>query len=365
MSSRPSPLAFTGSGVIGGSSHSPSRQAHGHSGSSASHNASYTAAGSTGSIPTATTTGRVSARSSSSAAPVVAARVDNHASGAVALDFSFQELKTIPDVQDAVRNKLVAIAAGRKSGRAPPVMGIKLCYNSLTSIRGLAAALSAEIPDVLSTLAWLDLSANALTSIEDEILQFTALTSLYLHSNHISQVSQVKKLAALTGLSKLTMHDNSWLQQSDAHGDAADGASGASAGAHGAGSAMGPHLAFASSTAIPAGAGGVGGAGGGGSGGGASFVIKRDGTVVHIQKKTLRLESTRFYREQLIWALRGTKLRSLDFMPISQQDRAAALSWSNIYRVKTKAEVAAAAAEARAKANGGKKPRSDEFGDMD
>jgi hypothetical protein len=260
------------------------------------------------------TTAVAGSNAAGSAARGSSARIDNHQSGAVALDLSYQELKTVADVQEAVRGKMAALAAASRGGRAPPIMGVRLCYNSLTSIKGLAAALSAEIPGALECVTWLDLSTNNLTRIEDDVLQFAQLTSLYLHSNNIRHLADVKKLAALSHLTKLTMHNNTWVES-----DAPPTGPGADEGA-GALGAAGHDGAF-----------GVPGAAATSAGAGATFIVKRDGTVVHIQKRTKRLESSRFYREQILWALRDTKLRNVDFMAISQQDRQATVTWSNVH----------------------------------
>ena len=43
-------------------------------------------------------------------------------------------------------------------------------------------------------LLWLDLSYNYLTSIEDELLEFPELKTLYLHGNYINNLEHTKKL---------------------------------------------------------------------------------------------------------------------------------------------------------------------------
>ena len=43
-------------------------------------------------------------------------------------------------------------------------------------------------------LEWLDLSYNYLEKIEDELLNFVNLKTLYLHGNYLSRLDEVKKL---------------------------------------------------------------------------------------------------------------------------------------------------------------------------
>lgn len=57
-------------------------------------------------------------------------------------------------------------------------------------------------------LQWIDLSYNYLTKIEDEILKFTQLKTLYLHGNYIWEMNEVAKLGKLEHLRVLTLHGN-------------------------------------------------------------------------------------------------------------------------------------------------------------
>lgn len=60
-----------------------------------------------------------------------------------------------------------------------------------------------------SRLEWLDLSYNYLTKIENEILEFPNLKTLYLHGNYIQNLEEVKKLQDLPYLQTLTLYGNS------------------------------------------------------------------------------------------------------------------------------------------------------------
>ena len=57
-------------------------------------------------------------------------------------------------------------------------------------------------------LLWLDLSYNYLTSIEDELLEFPELKTLYLHGNYINNLEHTKKLQRFEDLQSLTLYGN-------------------------------------------------------------------------------------------------------------------------------------------------------------
>lgn len=59
-----------------------------------------------------------------------------------------------------------------------------------------------------SKLKFLDISFNYLTTIDSEILNFSELTTLYIHGNYIYQLDEVKKLADLQNILTLTLHGN-------------------------------------------------------------------------------------------------------------------------------------------------------------
>ena len=49
-------------------------------------------------------------------------------------------------------------------------------------------------------LLWLDLSYNFLTTIDDDLLDFPELKTLYMHGNYISNLEQTKKLQGFEDL---------------------------------------------------------------------------------------------------------------------------------------------------------------------
>ena len=59
-----------------------------------------------------------------------------------------------------------------------------------------------------TNIKWLDLSYNYLVTIDDELLNFPHLKTLYLHGNFIPQMKEVVKLQNLPNLRTLTLHGN-------------------------------------------------------------------------------------------------------------------------------------------------------------
>lgn len=69
--------------------------------------------------------------------------------------------------------------------------------NELRALTGPHGGLSSILEAVMwnsHNLLWLDLSYNFLTQIEDELLEFPELKTLYLHGNYIGSLEHTKKL---------------------------------------------------------------------------------------------------------------------------------------------------------------------------
>lgn len=88
-----------------------------------------------------------------------------------------------------------------------PATALRLNNNQIESIAGASKALDSLLVDP-KALAWLDISFNALTLIDAEILQFPNLKVLYLHGNAIADMLEVDKLVDLPKLMSLTLHGN-------------------------------------------------------------------------------------------------------------------------------------------------------------
>ena len=65
--------------------------------------------------------------------------------------------------------------------------------NELRTLIGMAEVLEVVMWNSRNLL-WLDLSYNFLTTIEEELLEFPELKTLYLHGNFIASLEHTKKL---------------------------------------------------------------------------------------------------------------------------------------------------------------------------
>ena len=88
-----------------------------------------------------------------------------------------------------------------------PATALRLNNNQIESLAGAPKALDSLLVDP-TALAWLDISFNALTLIDSEVLQFPNLKVLYLHGNAIADMMEVDKLADLPKLMSVTLHGN-------------------------------------------------------------------------------------------------------------------------------------------------------------
>lgn len=99
--------------------------------------------------------------------------------------------------------------AAKRTGPRVAITGVRLAYNDLHDLKGFVEAMELLLgPEACTQLTWLDLSHNKLCEIDDVLLAFPNLTTLYLHGNGINAINEVKKLSGLTKLSKLTIHGN-------------------------------------------------------------------------------------------------------------------------------------------------------------
>ena len=83
---------------------------------------------------------------------------------------------------------------------------MKLNNNKFESWQGFGDAVS-QVADQ-EKLKWIDLSFNALKTIDDVISSCPHLTGLYLHANKIKSMAEVNKLSKLKHLRSLTLHGN-------------------------------------------------------------------------------------------------------------------------------------------------------------
>ena len=79
--------------------------------------------------------------------------------------------------------------------------------NPIRSIEGLRETLD-DVMYQPNALLWIDLSNCHLETIEDELLNFSQLKTLYLHGNYFNNIDQVRKLNDFDDLQSLTLYGN-------------------------------------------------------------------------------------------------------------------------------------------------------------
>ncbi|KAM9318658.1 leucine-rich repeat-containing protein 51 [Pholidichthys leucotaenia] len=84
---------------------------------------------------------------------------------------------------------------------------LRLSNNNITELHDLQKTVSHFLADP-SRLAWLDLSFNKITHIEQALCELHELRVLYLHGNNIFMLSEVDRLGNLPHLHSLTLHGN-------------------------------------------------------------------------------------------------------------------------------------------------------------
>ncbi|CAG6004788.1 unnamed protein product [Menidia menidia] len=84
---------------------------------------------------------------------------------------------------------------------------LRLSNNNISDLYGLQRTVSHFLAEP-SNLAWLDLSFNKITHIDQALCELHELRVLYLHGNNISVLSEVDTLAVLPHLHSITLHGN-------------------------------------------------------------------------------------------------------------------------------------------------------------
>ncbi|KAM7399358.1 hypothetical protein PAMP_018635 [Pampus punctatissimus] len=84
---------------------------------------------------------------------------------------------------------------------------LRLNNNNITDLHDLQRTISHFLAEPLQ-LAWLDLSFNNITNIEQVLCELHELRVLYLHGNSIFILSEVDKLGVLPHLHTITLHGN-------------------------------------------------------------------------------------------------------------------------------------------------------------
>lgn len=151
---------------------------------------------------------------SSKTNPTVSAAIDAENDISSPLDFSYKSLAGIQDAMDEEPrqgpHKFIHVEETEDSGKGKikyKANSLRFCYNAISDLEHFCSTLEHFLENPLD-LAWLDLSFNDITSIDEVILQYPNLKILYLHSNGIDKLSEIDKLAALPGLFSITLHGN-------------------------------------------------------------------------------------------------------------------------------------------------------------
>ncbi|KAM6932909.1 leucine-rich repeat-containing protein 51 [Xenentodon cancila] len=95
----------------------------------------------------------------------------------------------------------------RNSERKYISCSLRLSNNNISDLNELQATVIHFLAEP-SHLAWLDLSFNKITHIEQILSELHGLRVLYLHGNQIFALSEVDRLGLLPHLHSLTLHGN-------------------------------------------------------------------------------------------------------------------------------------------------------------
>ncbi|XP_072247847.1 leucine-rich repeat-containing protein 51 [Leuresthes tenuis] len=95
----------------------------------------------------------------------------------------------------------------RNSERKYLSCSLRLSNNNITDLCDLQRTVSHFLAEP-SHLAWLDLSFNKITHIDQVLCELHGLRVLYLHGNNIFVLSEVARLAVLPHLHSITLHGN-------------------------------------------------------------------------------------------------------------------------------------------------------------
>ncbi|KAJ3322984.1 Leucine-rich repeat-containing protein 51 [Blyttiomyces sp. JEL0837] len=126
------------------------------------------------------------------------------------LDFSFKEIANIADMTTEEPRTIPELPKPPKVkviNQKGIVTAIRLPNNKINTMEGLFNT-SSKVVENANDIAWIDLSFNNIKTIDKDILNFSKLSTLYLHANEITTLSEIDKLANLENLRTLTLHGN-------------------------------------------------------------------------------------------------------------------------------------------------------------
>ncbi|XP_005804440.1 leucine-rich repeat-containing protein 51-like [Xiphophorus maculatus] len=122
------------------------------------------------------------------------------------IDLSFKDLNNVTDaLAEIPRRPLRPLKIDLNNKYLSQSM--RLNNNNITNLVGLEFILNHFLAQP-SSLGWLDLSCNKITSIEHVLCELKELRVLYLHGNDIWSLTEISKLGELNYLHTITLHGN-------------------------------------------------------------------------------------------------------------------------------------------------------------
>ncbi|XP_067949013.1 leucine-rich repeat-containing protein 51-like [Watersipora subatra] len=130
------------------------------------------------------------------------------------LDYSFYGMTSVNEVQEndaRLGVKGNPILPKKSSPSAKQKLSKSKCFklnnNCLPQVSELKVVAEQLFEDC-DNIAWIDLSFNELTKVDDILLHFPNLQILYLHGNQFTDMGEIEKLAKISSLKKLSLHGN-------------------------------------------------------------------------------------------------------------------------------------------------------------
>ncbi|XP_047246876.1 leucine rich repeat containing 51 isoform X2 [Girardinichthys multiradiatus] len=122
------------------------------------------------------------------------------------VDLSFRSLSRLTDAWTEIPCSSLR-PLKKNSERKYLSCSLRLSNNSITDLCDLHQTVCHFLAEP-SHLAWLDLSFNKLSHIEQVLCELPGLRVLYLHGNSIYTLSEVDRLGVLPHLHSITLHGN-------------------------------------------------------------------------------------------------------------------------------------------------------------
>ncbi|XP_068601751.1 leucine-rich repeat-containing protein 51 [Brachionichthys hirsutus] len=122
------------------------------------------------------------------------------------VDLSFNQINNLVDALAATPTSSIR-PIKRNSELKYPSCALRLNNNNVTDLYDLQKTITHFLAEP-SQLAWLDLSFNQISHIDEVLCELSELRVLYLHGNNIFIQSEVNRLGVLPHLHTITLHGN-------------------------------------------------------------------------------------------------------------------------------------------------------------